>query len=89
MWQQRRMALRLARERSALIEPDDAPDATVTQLPSVAKVLATTAADESVAEAAEPVAEMGDDDEADFDDLEISTPTLWRTCGPRTSSRCL
>ncbi|WP_232661235.1 Mu transposase C-terminal domain-containing protein [Pseudonocardia sp. TRM90224] len=90
---ERRMALRLSRERSALIgpEPGDTAEANVTQLPSVAKVLAASAADTSASATsvadtpgrftagidehmttpgraiAEPAAETGDDDEADFD----------------------
>jgi transposase InsO family protein len=75
---ERRMALRLSREQTALIEAEpETPEATLTQLPSVAKVLAATATeatatDEPAAkspnEAAEPVIDVGDDDEADFDD---------------------
>lgn len=67
---ERRMALRLSRERSALIELDESTDATVTQLPSVAKVLAASSADQPVAEPAEPVVEAGDDDETDLVDLD-------------------
>lgn len=67
---ERRMALRQSRERSTLIEPDEAAEATVTQLPSVAKVLAPTVSAETGSEVAEPIAEMGDDDEGDLDDLD-------------------
>jgi transposase InsO family protein len=69
---ERRMALRLSREQTALIESPDTSETAPTQLPSVARVLAATASEEPKAETpdpdAEPVAEMGDDDEADFDD---------------------
>ena len=69
---ERRMALRQSRERSTLIEPDEAAEATVTQLPSVAKVLDPTVSDEPEpdVEVAEPIAEMGDDDEVDLEDLD-------------------
>lgn len=67
---ERRMALRQSRERSTLIEPDEAAEATITQLPSVAKVLDPTVSDEPEVEVTEPIAEMGDDDEVDLDDLD-------------------
>lgn len=66
---ERRMALRQSRERSALIEQGESAGTTVTQLPSVAQALAATD-DETAAAAAEPVADEGDDDEADREDLD-------------------
>jgi transposase InsO family protein len=67
---ERRMALRLSRERSALIDCDESYSESVSALPSVARVLVRSAVDESLTEADEPVAEMGDDDEGDLEALD-------------------
>ncbi len=65
---ERRMALRLSREQSTLITQPGQD--TVSGLPSVAQVLARTAADEPPEpEPGEPVAETGDDDAEDMADL--------------------
>jgi transposase InsO family protein len=67
---ERRMALRLSREQAALDLPEESQEQAVSALPSVARVLAATAASGDVPAGAandEPVAEMGDDD---IDDLE-------------------
>ncbi|MGA5701856.1 hypothetical protein [Peterkaempfera bronchialis] len=56
------MALRLSREQAAIELPE-----TVVSLPSVRKALGT-APDAAEPEPAEP-AEVGDDDEADLDDI--------------------
>lgn len=73
---ERRMALRLSREQAAIDLPEEPREQAVSVLPSVAQVLAATAAsgevpaDEACADAAdEPVAEMGDDDADDLDAL--------------------
>ncbi|SDM26244.1 Mu transposase, C-terminal [Lentzea albidocapillata subsp. violacea] len=63
---ERRMALRLSREQAAIGLPEQPREQAVSVLPSVARVLAATAASGEVP-ADEPVAEMGDDD---IDDLE-------------------
>ncbi|WP_433625737.1 helix-turn-helix domain-containing protein [Nocardia sp. CA-120079] len=68
---ERRMALRLSREATFLNEVPD--DDEVTRLPSVAKVLATTAGNTDPvgvkpAPSTEPDPEGGDDDDDDFDD---------------------
>ncbi|KIE24258.1 transposase [Streptomyces sp. MUSC 125] len=64
---ERRMALRLSREQAAIGLPADEAE-TVVSLPSVRKALGQ---DEETAEPQEPdvVAEAGDDDEADLEDL--------------------
>ncbi|MFJ8310192.1 MULTISPECIES: helix-turn-helix domain-containing protein [unclassified Streptomyces] len=64
---ERRMALRLSREQAAIELPATEVE-TVVSLPSVRKALGQD--DEPVeCEAPEPVVEMGDDDEADLEDL--------------------
>ncbi|SCK18632.1 MULTISPECIES: hypothetical protein [unclassified Streptomyces] len=63
---ERRMALRLSREQAAIELPETEAE-TVVSLPSVRKALGT-APDVAEPELAEP-AEVGDDDEADLDDL--------------------
>jgi hypothetical protein len=65
------MALRLSREQAAIDLPEEQEPA-VSQLPSVARVLAAAAAcDDIPAENdGEPVAEMGDDDADDLEALD-------------------
>ncbi len=74
---ERRMALRLSREQAAIDLPEEPREQAVSVLPSVARVLAATAAsgkvpaDEACADAAdEPAAKMGDDDADDLDALD-------------------
>lgn len=64
---ERRMALRLSREQAAIDLPDTEQEAVVS-LPSVREALGHDDGP-SEAEAREPVAETGDDDEADLEDL--------------------
>lgn len=70
---ERRMALRLAREQAAIDLPEQPPKQTVSALPSVARVLAATAAAGNVAVNTDdaPVADMGDDDTDDCEDLDV------------------
>lgn len=68
---ERRMALRLCRAQAAIDVPAQSPEQAVSQLPSVARVLApTAAADHAPPEPDEPVAELGDDDADDLEALE-------------------
>jgi transposase InsO family protein len=68
---ERRMALRLSREQAAIDLPEE-QEPVVSRLPSVARVLAATAAcDDIPAEIdVEPVTEMGDDDADDLEALD-------------------
>jgi transposase InsO family protein len=70
---ERRMALRLSREQAAIDLPEQSREQTVSTLPSVARVLAATAASgEAPADAADDaVAEMGDDDIDDLEELDV------------------
>ncbi|MEU0877496.1 Mu transposase C-terminal domain-containing protein [Lentzea sp. NPDC005914] len=69
---ERRMALRLSREQAAIDLPEDTREEGVPALPSVARVLAAATASDSAPteEVDEPVAEMGDDDADDLNDLD-------------------
>lgn len=74
---ERRMALRLSREQSALIADGMPVQQTASELPSVARVLAHSAADEPPrSEASEAVPEMGDDDADDLETLEAEESAL-------------
>jgi transposase InsO family protein len=63
---ERRMALRLSREQAA-IELPEAEEQTVVSLPTVRRALGQK--DPRVEQEVEPVAEVGDDDEADLEDI--------------------
>ncbi len=65
---ERRMALRLSRDQSALIAGGEPAQPAVSDLPSVARVLASSAADEPPG-LSEQVAETGDDETSDLEAL--------------------
>jgi len=64
---ERRMALRLSREQSALIAASEPSQQAVSSLPSVARVLAASTGDEQPQPERGEAAELGDDDTDDLD----------------------
>lgn len=67
---ERRMALRLSREQTAIDLPESAQQPVVSMLPSVARALAATAPPSETAVDGELAAEMGDDDADDLEALD-------------------